>query len=109
MNRLLLSLFLAVFGLCGCAQHYVLRLTNGYRVDAFGKPKLRHDYYHYKDGQGVEHLLPSGRVAEIGPASMMKAEQAPAQPVKRLKHRHWYLLWLAGGNRKVGSPRVWSA
>jgi hypothetical protein len=105
MKNLVLALLLSSIGLCGCARHYVLRLTNGYRVDSFGKPRRVESHYYYKDVRGDEHFVPAGRVLEIGPASMMKEERNSTKPGKSSKHRHWYLLWLASGN-DAGEKRL---
>jgi len=94
MNKRLLSLVVSSVLLSGCAHHYVLKLSNGSEIDAFGKPKLQDQTYHYKDGQGRERVLPSGRVMEVEPASMAREEQKAFKPPKPYKKRHWYFLWL---------------
>lgn len=79
----------------GCAQHYVMKLNNGSQIDAFGKPKLQGQTYHYKDARGNERVMPRGRVMELEPAFMAMDEQKSFAPPKPHKERHWYFLWLA--------------
>lgn len=81
--------------LCGCAQHYIIKLSNGSHIDSAGKPKLVGGSFHYKDALGRDHLIPESRVLEMEPASMATEEQKTFTPPKPHKPRHWYLLWLA--------------
>jgi hypothetical protein len=84
--------------LCGCAQHYIIKLSNGGQIDSVGKPKLVGGSFHYKDALGRDHLIPESRVLEMEPASMATEEQKTFTPPKQYKPRHWYLLWLASMN-----------
>ena len=60
-----------------CASHYVITLTNGYRIVAAGKPKLdtEHLAFVYKDLNGQTNSVPSVSVRAIVPAS----SQPPAK------------------------------
>ena len=77
--------------LCGCASHYVVKLSNGVQITTASKPKLKDGAYHFKDAQGKERMVPAGRVQEIEPASMAEEEakenQFKPQPPKKT---HWY-------------------
>jgi hypothetical protein len=93
MNKRVLALVVCLIALCGCAQHYVMKLSNGQRLDTASKPKLIGGSYHYKDAIGGDNVVPAGRVSEIAPASMTGDENksfrgAPSKP------RHWYRLWM---------------
>jgi hypothetical protein len=61
---------------------------------AASKPKLQGASYHYKDANGQDISIPSGRVTEIEPASSAKEESKTFQPHTE-KQKHWYFLWLA--------------
>lgn len=69
LSALLLSSCL--FLTSGCASRYVVVTTNGTQITSRGKPKLVNGYYRFEDVQGQQMVLPSGRVREISPASMM--------------------------------------
>ncbi len=95
MNKLLFLLLLSGLALSGCARHYVVTLSNGSQIDAYGKPKLADGRYHFKNAQGKESELSAGQVRVIAPASMAREEQKTFTPSKPPKQRHWYFLWLA--------------
>jgi hypothetical protein len=70
--------------LCGgCAQTYVMRLTNGQQITTASKPKLKGVYYVYKDPLGRDNFVPQGRVLEILPTKVAQEEnskfKAPAR------------------------------
>ena len=69
MKKLLLPLCLLALLFVGCAQHYTLITSNGTKVSAYGKPRLKDGAYFYKDSQGRERSLPASRVKEIAPSS----------------------------------------
>jgi hypothetical protein len=80
MKKLLpLCLTVLLLG-AGCVSHYTIVLDNGSQIAAKSKPKLKNGVYYYKDIQGKDAGLPSGRVVEISPSSMMKQEKAPFTP-----------------------------
>ena len=80
--------------LCGCAQHYTIKLSNGYQIESIGKPKLVGGSFRYKDATGRDHLIPESRVMEMEPTSMVTEEQKTFTPPQQHAPRHWYLLWL---------------
>jgi hypothetical protein len=94
MKRLVLPLLIGCLALSGCASQYVIKLTNGNEITTASKPKLKGTAYSFKDAKGQEHLVSQGRVYEIAPASMSKAESKPKPPQPNHK-RKWYFLWLA--------------
>lgn len=59
--------------LTGCAQRYVMVLNNGAQIVSRGKPRLENGAYVYRDTSGKTAVIPSGRVREIAPASMVKS------------------------------------
>jgi hypothetical protein len=77
MRRFLLTGCLAVFALTGCARHYAVTYTNGTRVTAFGKPKLKGNSYVFTDPKGQTVIVPMGRVREIAPASEAESPYNP--------------------------------
>lgn len=81
--------------LCGCAQHYIMKLSNGYQIDSIGRPKLEHGNFRYRDALGHDHLIPESRVLEMEPSSMSAEEQKTFTPPQQHNPRHWYFLWLA--------------
>ena len=81
-------LCIAACCLCGCAQQYVMKLTNGMEVTCPGKPKLKGVYYAYKGPHGEEQYVPQSRVLEVEPASM--AEHENQFGVSQPKEKHWY-------------------
>jgi Bacterial protein of unknown function (DUF903) len=95
MKKATLPLLIGLIALTGCARHYVMKLSNGSEITTATKPRLKEGIYHFKDAKGEEHFVPTGRVREIAPASVVDREYKP-QPIKAPseKHRKWYLLWL---------------
>ena len=85
MKRIPLLLLLALLALSGCARHYVITLNNGARIDTDGKPKLVGNSYAFKDALGRERQIPSGRVAQIAPASMMDEKETQFNAVPSMK------------------------
>jgi hypothetical protein len=77
MKKMVLPLILCAFALCGCARHYVIRLSSGAELITANKPKLKGTYYLFKDATGRENRIPQSRVQEILPASMAKKEKSP--------------------------------
>ncbi len=77
MKQLILGLILGAALLTGCASHYVITLTNGYRIVAAGKPRLdtEHLAFVFKDLNGRTNSIPSVQVRAIVPAS----SQPPAK------------------------------
>ncbi len=81
MKRVLLALLCAFLaGTCGCARHYIIKLNNGGQVTTSSKPRLKGGSYYFKDAKGQVRSVPSGRVTEIAPASMVKDETSQFKP-----------------------------
>jgi hypothetical protein len=80
MRKLLLPLVLILFAVCGCAQSYVMKLTNGMQITTASKPKLKGATYYFKDATGKVNAIPQGRVLEVLPASMAQEEKGPFKP-----------------------------
>ncbi len=80
MKTLRLLMAIGLIGLCGCANHYVMKLNNGLQVTTASKPKLKGGYYYFKDASGRENYIPQTRVREIEPASMAKEENPIFKP-----------------------------
>ncbi len=95
MKKFTFCLLAGLLACGGCAQHYVMKLSNGYEITTASKPKLKGASYHFKDAKGQENMISQGRVMQIEPASIAHAEQKPFKPAKPKKPKHWYLLWLA--------------
>jgi len=84
-------LMISLIALSGCAQQYVVTLTNGTKVTTASKPKLQGGYYHFKNAVGGDAAVPEGRVREIAAGSIAREEERqnrfkPARP----KRKHWY-------------------
>ena len=82
MNKLVITGFLGLVVLTGCAHNYVVTLNSGIRVSTTSKPRLVQGRYYFKDAAGREVALPAARVREIAPASMARDETftPPASP-----------------------------
>jgi hypothetical protein len=91
MKRTSLALLAAVFVLCGCKTHYVVKLTSHAQVTTIGKPKLKDNLYYCKNAKGEEFTIPRGRVVEIEPASFAEEEEKENtfKPASQSK-KHWY-------------------
>ena len=76
MKKLAVPVLLSLVLLCGCARYYVIKLSNGTRITAIGKPKLKGNHYEYKDVTGKMRTVSDGRVTEIEPNSMAKREKS---------------------------------
>ena len=87
MKTLWLSMVLCLF--CGCANQYIMKLTNGAQVTSPNKPKLKGSYYYYKGPHGEEQVIPQSRVLEIEPASMAREENKIKVSEPRKKHWYW--------------------
>jgi hypothetical protein len=74
--RLALVAGLALVLLPGCAQHYVVKMSNGVQFVTASKPKLKGGSYYFKDAQGTPQSVSQGRVAEIYPASRAKEQKS---------------------------------
>jgi hypothetical protein len=96
LKKIIYPLLLGAFVLSGCASQYVIRLNNGMDITAASKPKLDGAVYRFKDAKGEERVVSRGRVIEIEPASLARAEKKPKSvPTGSTPHkRHWYFLWL---------------
>jgi hypothetical protein len=88
MKRWIWVLAASAACICGCAQHYVMKLSNGMQITADGKPKLKGSTYYYKDAQGQEHAIPQGRVQMIEPTSL--AAEESKFTVEQPRKKHWY-------------------
>jgi len=78
MKRLRFLFLLAMASaLAGCANSYMMRLSNGSKIISANKPKLQNGYYMYKDARGEKHYISQARVFEIAPASMTENESGP--------------------------------
>jgi uncharacterized lipoprotein YajG len=71
MSKPLLTILAGLLLLAGCAQHYVIVQNDFTQISASTKPKLKDGYYYYKDAQGKDASISSGRVREVAPASMV--------------------------------------
>ncbi len=80
MKRTLLSVLVLPLLLCGCARHYVMKLSNGMQITTASKPKLKGGDYYFKDATGKVNKVPQSRVMVIEPASMAKGEQQRFKP-----------------------------
>jgi len=95
MKKAWLPSLLILIVLTGCANHYVLKLTNGAEITTVNKPRFKDGGWYFKDAKGDEHFVPAARVNEVAPVSTAARESKP-KPVKGPpKKRHWYFLWLA--------------
>lgn len=83
VKQLLLLTLVGVGLLCGCSRQYVMTLSNGARITTNGKPKLDGNSYVFKDAKGQEIRVPTGRVREIAPASMVEDDQTIFKPETR--------------------------
>lgn len=76
MNKILLPAVVAALILTGCAQHYVLTMSNGERIRTGSKPRLERGFYYFKNASGRDAPpVFAGRVREVAPASMATPDQ----------------------------------
>lgn len=80
MKQTWMAFLLAPLLCAGCARHYVIILNNGAHIASRGKPQLQHGAYVFKNAKGQPASVPSGRVREIAPASMVKAREGAFTP-----------------------------
>lgn len=65
MKKLSPLLLLSLTLLAGCANHYVITMSNGTQIGAQGKPELKGGSYYFKDASGKETSVSAGRVSQI--------------------------------------------
>ncbi len=65
MKKLSPLLLLSLALLAGCANHYVITMSNGTQIGAQGKPELKGGSYYFKDASGKETSVSAGRVSQI--------------------------------------------
>ena len=94
-GKLALTLLVGLVALCGCAHHYLMKLSNGDQTISLRKPKLQGTNYHFTGSDGVEYVIPKSRVVKIKTVSAIGEEEKPSSPAKPKKPKHWYFLWLA--------------
>ena len=94
-RKLALTFLVSQAVLCGCAHHYLLKLSNGDQTISLSKPKLQGTSYHFTGGNGVEYVIPKSRVVKIKTISAIEEEKKPLSPAKPKKPKHWYFLRLA--------------
>jgi hypothetical protein len=94
-RKLALTFLVSQAVLCGCAHHYLMKLSNGDQTISISKPKLQGTNYHFTGGNGVEYMIPKSRVAKIKTISAIEEQKKPSSPAKPRKPKHWYFLWLA--------------
>jgi len=83
MRKTFLPALALLLVLTGCAQNYVIKMSDGTSVQSKTKPKLVNGFYHYTDASGQEgRPIYSGRIREIAPASMVTDETAGFKPVQ---------------------------
>ena len=80
MKKLVLPLLLIILAFCGCADAYIMKLSNGRQITTASKPKLKGATYYFKDAKGKVNTIPQSRVLEILPASMAQDEKPAFQP-----------------------------
>ena len=80
MRKYILLIPVCLAALCGCARHYVITMNNGTQIGTTSKPRLQGGYYVFKDARGRESVISAGRISEIAPASMVKADKGPFIP-----------------------------
>jgi hypothetical protein len=90
-----LTTLVSLVVLCGCAHHYLMKLSNGDQTISVSKPKLQGTNYHFTGRDGVGHVIPRSRVEKIKTISAEEQEEKPLPPPKQNKPKHWYFLWLA--------------
>jgi hypothetical protein len=94
-RKLAVTLLVSLAVLCGCAHHYLIKLSNGDATISRSKPKLQGTNYHFKGDDGAAYVIPRSRVVKIKTVSAVEEEAKPLSPAKPKKPKHWYFLWLA--------------
>jgi hypothetical protein len=94
-GELALTLMVSLVVLCGCAHHYLMKLSDGDQTISVSKPKLQGTNYHFTGSDGVGYVIPRSRVVKIKTISAVEQEKRPLPPPKPNKPKHWYFLWLA--------------
>jgi hypothetical protein len=94
-RKLALTLLVSQTVLCGCAHHYLMKLSDGDQTISLSKPKLQGANYHYTGNDGVPYMIPKSRVVNIKTISAIEEEKKSSSPAKPKKPKHWYFLWLA--------------
>jgi hypothetical protein len=94
-RKLALPLLVSLVVLCGCAHHYLMKLSDGYQTISVSKPKLQGTNYHFTGTDGVGYMIPRSRVVNIKTISAEEQEKKPLSPPAPNKPKHWYFLWLA--------------
>lgn len=84
LNKIFLPVIAGLLILTGCAQHYVLTLSDGERIRTGSKPRLERGFYYFKDASGHDaRPVFAGRVREVAPASMASPDPTSAfRPVQ---------------------------
>ena len=90
-----MTLLVSLVVLCGCAHHYLMKLSNGDQTISLSRPKLQGTNYHFTGTDGVGYVIARSRVVKIKTISAEEQEERPLSPPKRNKPKHWYYLWLA--------------
>ncbi len=85
-----LSVAASLLLLCGCSTRYIITQSGGIKVTSYGKPKLKGNFYYYKDAKGQTKTIPRGRLLSYEPASDAAAEEKQFQAAPVSKPKHWY-------------------
>jgi hypothetical protein len=93
--ELTLTLLVSLAALCGCAHHYLMKLSDGDQIISVSKPKPQGTNYNFRGTDGVVYAIPRSRVVKIKAISAESPEEKPSSPPKPNKPKHWYFLWLA--------------
>jgi hypothetical protein len=94
-RELALTLLVSLVVLCGCAHHYLMKLSNGDQTISVSKPELLGTNYHFTGTDRVGCVIPRSRVVKIKTISAEEQQEKPSSPPKPNKPKHWYYLWLA--------------
>jgi hypothetical protein len=94
-RKLALPLLVSLVVLCGCAHHYLMKLSDGDQTISVSKPILQGTNYLFTGTDGVGYMVPRSRVVKIKTISADDQEKRPLSPPKPHRPKHWYFLWLA--------------